>query len=398
MNTINSPLIPPKSLRRRTSQFSWHLVLLFFLTTPVWAGVETFYIGTYTDTAGSQGIYSGTLDSESGKLGPLKLAVAVKKDPTFLALSPDGRFLFAAMSDAVASFQVQPDGTLLAINRQPSGANTCHIGLDRTGRELFAASYNDGSVGAYPVSADGWIGLRTALISLHGSGPNLERQEGPHAHSVYVDPENHFLYACDLGSDRIWIFRLGDQGQLLPADPPSVTVSAGSGPRHLAFGAGGLVYVANELGVSTSVFTRDASTGALSWIDTQDNIDPGWPKGTGSAEIVVHPSGKWLYVSTRLKDKVTVYNINNGFASGNNGSVQTPPGGQVQKPLQRKEIVPSPVTFPRSFAIDPSGRWLFVAGQTGNGISVLKIDPVSGHLTPTLEHASVGSPVCVLFD
>ena len=360
------------------------LVLLLFLTTPVWAGVETFYLGTYTGTSGSQGIYSGTLDSESGKLGPLKLAVVAKKDPTFLALSPDGRFLFAAMSDAVASFKIQPDGTLLAINRQPSGANTCHVSLDRTGRELFSAGYDDGSVGAYPVDADGRIGLRTALIALHGSGPNLDRQKGPHAHSVYVDPENHFLYACDLGSDRIWIFRLGDKGQLLPADPPSVTVSPGTGPRHLAFGAGGrLVYVANELGVSTSVFSRDATTGALSRIGTEDNIDPGWPKGTGSAEIEVHPSGKWLYVSTRLRDMMTVFKINPS-ASG--------------KPLQREEVVPSPAAFPRSFAIDPTGQWLIVAGQTGNGIALLKIDPASGRLTPTQEHASVGSPVCVLFD
>ena len=384
MSIINSPLIQRKSLRRKTSQPGWHLALLFFLTTPVWAGVETFYLGTYTAPAGSQGIYSGTLDPDSGKLGSLKLAVAVKKDPTFLALSPDGRFLFAAMSDAVASFQVQSDGTLLAMNRQPSGANTCHVSLDRTGHEIFTAGYDDGSVGAYPVGADGRIGLRTALIALHGSGPNLDRQKGPHAHSVYVDPENHFLYACDLGSDRIGIFRLGDKGQLVPADPPSVTVPPGTGPRHLAFGAGGrLVYVANELGVTTSVFSRNASTGALSSIDTQDNIDPGWPKGTGSAEIVVHPSGKWLYVSTRLRDMMTVFKINTG-ANG--------------KPLQREEIVPSPVAFPRSFAIDPTGKWLIVAGQTGNGIAVLKIDPASGRLTPTLEHASVGSPVCVLFE
>jgi 6-phosphogluconolactonase len=364
---------------------------LLFLAGPAWAGVETFYLGTYTGKSGSQGIYVGTLDTASGKLGPLKIAAAVTKDPTFLAFSPDGRFLFAALSDAVASFEIQPDGTLRAINRQPSGLNTCHVSLDRSGRELFAASYNAGSIGAYPVEADGRIGGHTALIAFSGSGPNLERQKEPHAHSVYVDSENRFLYACDLGSDRIWIFRLDEKGGLIPADPPAAIAPAGSGPRHLTFSADGpLVYVANELGVSTSVFSRNPSTGALALIATEDNIAPGWPKGTGSAEISLHPSGKWLYVSTRLEDMMTVFSIDPAF--------QNTPTNLNRTPLRREEIVPSPVKFPRSFAIDPSGQWLVVAGQTDDRISVMKIDPASGRLTSTDEYASVGSPVCVLFE
>jgi 6-phosphogluconolactonase len=359
---------------------------------PAWAGVETFYLGTYTGASSSQGIYVGTLDTESGKLGPLKLAAAVKKDPTFLAFSPDHRFLFAALSDAVASFQIQSDGTLRTINRRLSGPNTCHLSLDQAGHELFAASYDAGSISVYPVGPGGKIGERTALISCRGSGPNLERQSSSHVHSVYVDPENHFLYACDLGADKIWIFRLADKGRLIPADPPATLVAAGSGPRHLAFSADGhLVYVVNELGVSTSVFARDPSRAALTLISTEDNIDPGWPKGTGSGEISFHPSGKWLYVSTRLQDRMTVFSINPNFAPGKSEGV-------AQPPLRREQIVASPVTFPRSFALDPSGKWLVVAGQTGNQIAVMKVSSRSGFLTPTAEHASVGSPVCVLFE
>jgi 6-phosphogluconolactonase len=376
----------------------WHLILLLFLTPPAWAQVETFYVGTYTGASGSQGIYMGKIDTASGRLGPLQLAAAVMKDPTFLAFSPDGRFLFAALSDAVASFRIQPDGTLQEINRQPSDPNTCHVSVDRSGRELFAASYNAGSIGAYPIDADGRIGARTALVSLSGSGPNLDRQRSPHAHSVYIDPENRFLYACDLGSDRIWIFRLGDKGRLIPADPPAAVVAAGSGPRHLAFSPDGRrVYVANELGVSTSVFTRDRSTGALTLIGTEDNIDPGWPKGTGSAEISLHPSGKWLYVSTRLIDRLTVFKIGAAFGSGKTEVPTTAPAGLDPTLLDREQVVPSPVKFPRSFAIDPSGHWLVVAGETDNRISTLRIDSSSGQLTPTLEIARVGSPVCVLF-
>ncbi len=368
------------------------LLVLILLAVPARARTETFYVGTYTDASGSQGIYVGSVDEESGKLGPLRLAVALQKDPTFLALSPDGRFLFAALSDAVASFRILPDGKLLAVNRQPSGPNTCHVSLDRTGRELFAASYDAGSIAAYPVGADGRIGGCTATVSFRGSGPNVERQAGPHAHSVYVDPENHFLYACDLGSDRVWIFRLGDHGGLIPASPPDEELPAGSGPRHLAFD-GSLVYVVNELGVSTTVFSRNSSTGSLTLIGTEENIDPGWPKGTGSAELAVHPSGKWLYVSTRLEDRMTVFRIVPHIAAVGAASRQP-----AAKPLGREQVVASPVTFPRSFALDPTGKWLVVAGQTDNCISVMKIDAESGRLAPTGERVHLGSPVCVLFD
>jgi len=364
----------------------WPLLLALALlpTLPAWAGVETFYVGTYTGATGSQGIYVGTLDTDTGRLGPLRLAAAVEKDPTFLALSPDHRFLFAALSDGVASFAIRPDGTLNAINRQPTGPNICHVSLGRAGRELFAAGYDAGTVSAFPVAADGTIGPRTAFIALHGSGPNPDRQTGPHIHSVYADPENRFLYACDLGSDRIWIFRLAAHDRLTPANPPATIVAPGLGPRHLAFSPDGRqVYVANELGVSTSTFRRNPTTGTLTLLDTEDNIPPGWPKGTGSGEIVMHPSGRWLVVSTRVEDMITVFAIHHGFVPG--------------PPLQRQQIVISPAKFPRSIALDPSGHWLLVAGQLDNSIAVMKIDPTSGQLTPTSECQSVGSPVCILF-
>jgi 6-phosphogluconolactonase len=374
-------------------------LLLHSLTAPAGAAEETFYIGTYTDRAGSQGIYVGTLDSTSGELSSLRLAAAVQKDPTFLTLSPDRHVLFAALSNAVSSFKIQPDGTLLALNREPADPNTCHVCLDQTGRELFAASYDAGTIAAYPVGTDGRIGARTALVTLHGSGPNLERQTSPHAHAVYIDPENKFLYACDLGSDRIWIFRLGDHGRLIAADPPAATALAGSGPRHLAFGRDDrLVYVANELGVSTSVYSRNLSTGTLTLLGTAANIDPGWPKGTGSAEIFLHPSGRWLYVSTRLENRVTVFHPGPDPPAATSALPPIRPEEKTPVFLRRDQIVPSPVNFPRSFAIDPTGRWLVIAGQKDDSIAVLKIDSRTGQLTPTPAHATVGSPVCVLFD
>jgi 6-phosphogluconolactonase len=369
--------------------------LLLLLATGVRGADELFYIGTYTNGTTSQGIYLGTLDSETGKLGLLKLAAPAKPDPTFLALSPDHRFHFAALSNEVVSFEKQPDGSLREISRQPScGPNTCGVCTDQTGRQLFAASYDAGSVAAFPIAADGKIGPATATVMVHGSGPNADRQQSAHPHCVNVDPENHFLYVCDLGADRIWIFRIADNGSLVPANPPSVTVTAGSGPRHLAFSPNGkLVYVANELNVSTSVFSRDPATGELRTVDSLPNLPAGWPKGTGSAEIAVHPSGQWVYVSTRLQDFITQFQIDSHFGQAPAIQLTRP----ALKPLNPGQVAPSPVKFPRSFAIDPTGRWLVVAGETENRISVMGVDPANGQLTPTGQFQSVDRPVCVLF-
>jgi 6-phosphogluconolactonase len=362
----------------------WRTVVLLLVLIPLSrADEETFYLGTFTHApGGSQGIYVGSLDAETGKLGPLRLA-AKEADPNFLALSPDHRFLFAALNEAVESFAVRPDGTLRSLNQQSSGGgDTCHVSVDRAGHEVFVASYGSGSVEAFPVGADGTIGPYEAREVFTGSGPNQLRQKSPHAHSIYPDPENRFVYACDLGTDKIWIFRLGAKGGLTPADPPSAKVPPGSGPRHLLFDHS-FVYVVNEMGVTTCVFQRDEGTGALRLLETVDNIPSGAKEGSGSAEIALHRSGKWLYVSTRVQDVMTVFRV------------QRTDG--AKRGLTFVQNIASPVMFPRSFGLDPSGRWLIVAGQNDNRISVMKIDASSGRLGSTNEFASVGSPVCVLF-
>ncbi len=346
-------------------------------------GVATFYIGTYTDHSASQGIYAATLDTQNGHLSDLKL-VAPAKDPNFLAISPDHRFLFAALKDGVESFKIQADTTLKLITTRPvSGADLCHVSIDRTGHALFAANYSGGAVDSFPVDDGGKIGVLASSVAFSGSGPNPARQKKPFAHSAYTDPLNAFVYACDLGTDSIWSYKLGEGAKLTATDPPAAKVPPGSGPRHLAFSAdGSLVYVVNEMGVSVSVFSRDGTTGALKLLDTESNVWPGDPiSTTTSAEIVLHPSGKWLYVSNRNPGHDTI----SVFALDGHGG------------LKLVQDAPSPVKCPRSIAIDPTGHWIIAAGQNDDMIVELKVDPTTGQISMTDVSAMVGSPVCVLF-
>ncbi len=350
------------------------------------AALLPFYLGTMTDHSTSQGIYLGLLETTTGKLGPLTLAVATK-NPNFLALSPDGKFLYAAIcthnGSAVEAYARQPDGTLKLLNERPAGGeDACFVSVDATGREVFVANYGGGNIAGFPTNPDGSLGARAALVAFTGSGPNPSRQKKPYAHSIYPDPANKFIYACDLGSDRVWNFKLdAAHATLTPNDPPAIKVPPGSGPRHLAFAPNGqFVYVANEMGLTVAVFARDAVTGHLTLLETVPTLPPGTPgEGVTVAEVCCHPSGKWLYVSNRGCDTLSVFSI---AADGR---------------LTLQQSVPSVVQFPRSFALDPSGQWLIAAGQKDNKIAVFKIDPATGQLSATDQSAQVGTPVCVLF-
>jgi len=356
------------------------------LTTATGLAAEaTFYLGTYTKAGKSQGIYVGKLDTDTGKLGPVELAGAAKS-PSFVALAPGGKNLYAAIEDgggAVGAFAVQPDGKLLPLNSQPSGgAGACHVWVDATGQTVFTANYGGGSIAAFRVKADGSLGERSAFVQFEGSGPNEKRQKAPHGHAIYTDPANRFVYACDLGTDNVWIFRLdAATGKLTPATPPSGKVPPGAGPRHLAIHPGGkFAYANNELGLSVTAFTRDESTGALTELHTLPTVPEGTDRtGVSTAEIFTHPTGKWLYVSNRGHDTFAVYSI------GADGR------------LTYLENAPAQVKVPRGFGIDPTGKWLIAAGQNDDRIAVLRIDPVTGRLTATDQSAAVGSPVCVLF-
>ena len=345
----------------------------------------TFYIGTYTKPGKSEGVYVSRLDTGTGKLGAVELA-GKAASPSFVALSPDGKHLYAAIEDgggSVGAFAVGAGGKLTALNQQPAGGGgTCHIWVDATGRNVLAANYGGGSIVCFKTNADGSLGARSAFVQFEGTGPDKRRQEKPHAHAIYTDPANQFVYACDLGTDSVWTFRFdAEKGTLTPAEPAAAKVPPGGGPRHLAIHPNGkFAYVNNEMTLSVTAFSRDPASGALTAMHTLPTLPEGTPTaGVSTAEIFCHPTGKWLYASNRGHDSIAVYAI---AADGKLAWIET---------------APAQVKVPRGFGIDPTGKWLVAAGQGDDKIAVLKIDPATGKLTPNGSTAEVGAPVCILF-
>lgn len=354
------------------------------------------YLGTYTenrpDGAGSKGIYRARLDQTTGALGATTLATELT-NPSFVAVSRDHRFLYAvsevAVADAtgeksgfVSAYSIGTDGGLTALNRVSSGgADPCHITVSRSGRTVAVANYSSGSTIAVGVNADGSLGKAT--IDRHvGHGPNTQRQEAPHAHSVDFTPDDRFLLSCDLGADRVYLYRHDVRtGAIAPHVPRFVALEPGSGPRHLALHPSGrYVYVIAELTSAIGIFAWDATAGRMVQRQSISTLPFGYTAPSTTAEIVVHPSGRFVYGSNRGHDSIAAFSVD-----AKNGRLTslgtTPTGGKA----------------PRSFAVDPSGRWMLVANQLSNQVVSFAIDQQTGALEPTGSVVALSRPVCVLF-
>jgi 6-phosphogluconolactonase len=348
------------------------------------------YIGTYTGPK-SKGIYQMRLDLATGALSAAEVA-AETTNPTFLAIHPNRRFLYAVSEvggpkgktdAAVSAFAIAPDtGALTFLNKQSTrGEGPCYVAVDKAGKNALAANYGSGSVCVLPIGQDGCLAEATASIQHTGSGPNPKRQQGPHAHSINLDPTGRFALAADLGLDKILIYRFDStKGTLAPNDPAAASVAPGAGPRHLAFHPNGrFAYVINEMANTVTAFGWDASRGAFDELQSVPTLPADWQGQSTTAEVQVHPSGRFLYGSNRGHDSIAV------FAVGDDGRL-TPRGHQ---PTQGKN--------PRNFGIDPTGAWLLAANQNSDTVVVFRIDPATGGLTPTGAPAAVPSPVCVKF-
>ena len=343
------------------------------------------YIGTYTE-APSKGIYAWRFQAASGKLAPLGLA-AETSNPSFLAVAPDQRFLYAANEDktgTISAFAIDPaNGQLKLLNRVPSrGSGPCHVAVDRGGKWVFAANYNSGSVAMFPVHPDGTLGEATGFVQHAGSSVNAQRQSGPHAHSANLSPDGRWLLVPDLGLDQILSYRVDAvKGALSAGDPPFTKVAPGSGPRHLAFGRDGrFAYAINELLATVTVFRYNSARGSLEELQTAPVTPDGYTGPKSSAEIAVDPNGKFLYGSNRGDGTITVFRID-----GDKGT------------LTVVERVSTGGKTPRNFAIDPSGAFLLAANQDSGDVVLFRIDPATGRLTPAGSVLEVASPVCIVF-
>lgn len=348
-----------------------------------------FYVGTYTNGE-SQGIYLCELNANTGAIENLGLAGECK-NPSFLAIRPDGRFLYAVseVSDGpergaggLAAFAIDPQTRRLTrLNEQSShGRGPCHVVLDKSGRHALVANYGGGSVAVLPIGDDGKLGAATSAVQHQGKSVNPDRQEGPHAHSIYVSGDQRFALVADLGLDKVLVYRFDPAaGTLVANDPAAADLPPGAGPRHLAFHPSERwVYVINELANTVTAFRYDAERGALKSLQTVGTLPEGTTVDNTTAEIVVHPSGRFLYGSNRGDDSIATFAIDESTGRltplGNHST-----GGKT----------------PRSFAIDPSGRWLLAANQGSGTITVHPIDPETGKLEATEHVARVPSPVCI---
>ena len=349
------------------------------------------YIGTYTG-AKSQGIYVSQFDPATGNLSRPELA-AKTASPSFLAVHPTRRYLYAVgetsslggkRMGAVNAFRIdEQTGQLTLLNQQSSGGGgPCHLAVDKTGKCVLVANYGSGSIAALPIQADGRLAEPSTTIQHQGSSVNPQRQAGPHAHFITADPANRFALACDLGLDKVLVYRLDPaKGALVPNDPSFALIKPGSGPRHLAFHPDGrFVYVINEIGTTLTAFAYDAKRGSLTELQTVPTLPQEFTGDKSCAEVEVHPSGKFVYGSNRGHDSIAVFAIDPGSGK-----------------LSWVEYQSSQGKAPRHFGIDPTGQWLLAENQGSDNIVVFRIDSKTGRLSPTGQVVQVGSPVCAVF-
>ena len=351
------------------------------------ASSHLIFLGTYTAKGPSKGIYRVRLDDDTGALSVPQLA-ATATDPAWLALSPDRKYLYAidGTTAQARGFAVDATGgdlTPLPAPAAPAANPPSHLAVDATGRVLLAANYRDGFVAALAIQPDGSLGA-PQIIRHEGHGPHPTRQEKPHVHSVTLAPDNRFVIVADLGLDRVYSYALDSaHARLSPAVPPFVATAPGAGPRHFKFSPDGRRgYAINELANTIAAYDYDAARGALTPVKIAPTLPADFTAANTTAEIRVHPNGRFIYGSNRGHDSIAVFALD-------------PAGGvSGDQPI---EIVPTGGKNPRNFALSPNGRWLVCGHQDTPLLTVFRVDPITGRLSRTPHTADVSSCVCVLF-
>lgn len=361
-------------------------LLFCFYTSPA---QQSYFllVGTYT-SAGSRGIY--VYDFDSGNANTKLTDSARASNPSFLAISPDERFVYTVSEDAaennhggrILSFSFNNHtGALTRMNEQSSkGNNPCYVAVDKTGRWVIGGNYSSGTLAVLPVRKNGSLDTAVSFEQHTGSSVNTERQNEPHVHSTVLSPDNKFLFVPDLGLDKIMAYRFNDKtGALTKASPAFVMTKPGSGPRHLTFHPNKkFAYLAEELTGSVSAYSYSKS-GSLTLIQNISAQPPEYMGPAGSADIHVSPDGKFLYISNRAET-----NTIGIFSIAKNTGWLTAVG--YQSTLGKT---------PRNFNFDPTGNFLLVANQNSDEIVIFKVDKETGLLTDTGKRVGVSKPVCI---
>ncbi len=285
----------------------------------------------------------------------------------------------------MAWFRVREDGMLkLGHYESCRGKGPCFVGLDATDRALMVANYGSGSVALLPVQEDGSTYRSRSEHQHEGSSVNEKRQKGPHAHSIYAGPDNKFVYAPDLGIDKVVIYELMAKGAAMHRVGAAV-MPPGSGPRHMKFGKDGKqAYVLSELLLTVVVFDRNAEDGDLTQKQVVIVLPEGAPKdGMTCSEVLVSPNGRFVYTANR------------DTAGKGRDSLSVLTVGESGK-LTLLQTVPAKVDIPRNINLSPDGEWLLVAGQKSGNVPVFAVGN-DGKLSPTKHEIKVANAMCVVF-
>lgn len=367
------------------------------------SAAQTFWIGGY-----GPGIYASRLNPDGSMVEP-KL-VAKQTRASFFVLHPKLDVLYAVAESAIndpgkqdagnkdpgraaslvayafdrAAYERGELADLKLINvERVQGNGPCHVTLDSQGRFAVVANYGSGSVSLFPIRADGGLYEESSTLQHQGSGPNQARQEKPHAHCSMVDPTDRWVLVSDLGADKVFVYQLDSQSKrLVPGPNPSFDLAPGSGPRHLSFHPNGKnVYVINELNMTLTSAAWDAQVGKLTEIQTVRTVGESSLQGSWStAEVLVHPSGRFVYGSNRGHDTIALFAV-----------------GPKDGAAVRVENFSTLGKTPRNFRMDSTGVYLLAENQDSDTIHSFRIDSATGFLKPTGHSISAQKPACIKF-
>ena len=381
-------------MRHKIDCTMFHLfVVLFFALTmdSLTAKADEVLVFISAFASGEEGaIHAYNLDTDSGKLALLHRTVDVEH-PFFLATSHDGHYLYSIHApgqfggkenEQITAFEIAGrGGELKLLNRQSAlGTAACYLDVDASGKALVVANYSSGSVASFPLQADGKLTAAATFVQHEGSSVNTGRQEGPHAHSIVISPDNNFAFAADLGLDKILCYKLdADRATLAPNAQPFVRTVPGGGPRHLTFHPNGKhLYLINEIANSISVFDYNSETGVLLEQQTVPTLPSDFEGTSHTADLKVTPDGQFLYGTNRGHDSIASYRVD--------------PNGR----LALLDIQPSLGGGPQNLAVTQTGTLLICANMSGGNVAVFRIDPQTGQIQSVGEPVSIPSPSCIM--